>query len=116
MIHTAREVLNPQKREREMSVFLNNLDDFITPSQACINPLVANKLKDSQEINGKSGSGSGSGNTKITLVSDFSISEFESLPSSLSSSVRPDLIKTKIHSENKKKVATVSLNDCLACR
>ena len=27
-----------------MSVFVNNLDDFIAPSQACVNPLVKDKL------------------------------------------------------------------------
>jgi hypothetical protein len=27
-----------------MSIFVSNLDDFIAPSQACVNPLVSSKL------------------------------------------------------------------------
>ncbi len=29
-----------------MSVLLNNIDDFIVPSQACINPLIEKKPED----------------------------------------------------------------------
>ena len=35
-----------------MSVFVNNLDDFIAPSQACVNPLVNSKL-DNEITNNK---------------------------------------------------------------
>jgi hypothetical protein len=81
--------------ELTMSVFINSLDDFIAPSQACVNPFVQEKLEQSK------------GSAKITLQSDFSISEYDT-------SVKPDLIKTK--AESTTRVATVSLNDCLACR
>ena len=83
-----------------MSVFLNNLDDFILPSQGCINPFVLNKTADGPVKLAP---------TKITLQSDFSTSEFERPK-------KPDLIKTKISSASSgQKVAAVSLNDCLAC-
>lgn len=86
-----------------MSVFLTNLDDYIAPSQACVNPFVASR-KTSNDGNDKNPS------AKISIQLDLSISEFET--------VKPNLIKSKlssIHSESTQKVATVSLNDCLAC-
>ena len=88
-----------------MSVFLNNLDDFIAPSQACINPFVLNRKPDSE---------SKPGSMKITLRSDFSSSEYEMPKANL---IRePDLIKTRVSTASKgQKVAAVSLNDCLAC-
>ena len=86
------------------SVFLNNVDDFIAPSQACVNPLVSSKLAASHTSDTDSGK-----NAKLTLANDFSKSDFDA------ASVRPDLIKSKLGA-TAKKVATVSLNDCLACR
>ena len=83
-----------------MSVFVNALDDFIMPSQACVNPLVASKL----ENNGTTTSSS----SRITLVNDFSSYEYEEAK-------KPDLIRTRTAIDNQK-VATVSLSDCLACR
>jgi iron only hydrogenase large subunit-like protein len=83
-----------------MSVFINNLDDFITPSQACINPLVSSKLADSSSSNLTTAKG------KITLENDFTSYTFDN-------EVKPDLIKPKV--VNNRKLATVSLNDCLAC-
>ena len=82
-----------------MSVFLSNLDDYIAPSQACINPLVATNNNSS---------------AKIAITSDYpqrTVLKYES---------KPDLIKAKVESNpdslgNSKKIATVSLNDCLAC-
>lgn len=86
-----------------MSVFLNNLDDFIAPSQACINPFVLNKKSD---LDSKPAS------IKITLKSDFSSTEFETPKVNR----EPDLIKTRLSTASKgQKVAAVSLNDCLAC-
>jgi iron only hydrogenase large subunit-like protein len=88
-----------------MSVFLNNLDDFIAPSQACINPFVLNRKPDSE---------SKPASMKITLKSDFSSTEYETPKANL---IRePDLIKTRVSTASKgQKVAAVSLNDCLAC-
>ena len=45
---------------------------------------------------------------KVLLSNDFSKTEFDSAV------VQPNLIKTRI--TDTRKVATVSLNDCLACR
>lgn len=83
-----------------MSVFVNNIDDFIGPTQACVNPFISESRKKAA-----------SGSAKITLQADLSVSEFSSLPSYKP----PDLIKSKTSSASKT-VATVSLNDCLACR
>ena len=99
-----------------MSVFLNNLDDFIAPSQACINPLVLNKPKPTAT---SSDTNTTSSSAKIVLQTDFSVSEFDGLVGSkrqiLPHAQAPDLIKTKMGTQNQK-VASVSLNDCLACR
>ena len=101
-----------------MSVFLNNLDDFIAPSQACINPLVLNKPKPTATASDTT-SASSSTTAKIVLQTDFSVSEFDGLVGSKSQILphaqAPDLIKTKMGTQNQK-VASVSLNDCLACR
>jgi hypothetical protein len=87
-----------------MSVFLNNLDDFIAPSQACVNPFVQ-KSSGTAEKSPES--------RKITLRNDFSNTEFDRIESA--PLIKPDLIKTKTGFANQK-VASVSLNDCLACR
>ena len=87
-----------------MSVFLSNLDDFIVPGQACINPLVQKKIDGSLE--GTSASASAQ---RITLETDLSTSEYES---EILKPLRqePNLIRSTAG-----KVASVSLNDCLAC-
>ena len=85
------------------SVFLSNLDDFIALSQACVNPLVASKLDSSAGSSIPTGK-----SNKVTLSNDFSKTEFDDAV------VQPNLIRSKI--SDTKKVATVSLNDCLACR
>lgn len=93
-----------------MSVFVNNLDDFIIPSQACVNPLVANKREEAlKEEKKQKTSASKSGIAKISLQSDYSVSEYDV-------EVKPNLIKARGEGSVSQKVATVSLNDCLACR
>jgi hypothetical protein len=82
------------------SVFLSNLDDFIAPSQACVNPLVATKL-DTSALTTKAG--------RVTLLNDYTKTEFDEPP------VKPNLIGIRTTSTSSK-VASVSLNDCLACR
>ena len=86
-----------------MSVFLNNLDDYIVPSQACVNPFVISKNNEDKESKSKI-------SKKIILSTDSSVSEFTT-----TTEIKPNLIKTKISSSSAK-VAAVSLNDCLACR
>ena len=109
-----------------MSVFLNNLDDFIAPSQACVNPFViARNNNESQSASvaplpetlaspthiGSNIKSSAPNGIKISLQMDHSIAgEFEAPV------VRPNLINMKQSSTGDIKVATVSLNDCLACR
>ena len=80
-----------------MSVFLSNLDDFIAPGQACVNPLVKNKATTEPTSGGR-----------ITLETDFSNTEFDGPLKQ-----EPNLIRSKATASSK--VATVSLNDCLAC-
>ena len=92
-----------------MSVFLTDLDDFIAPGQACVNPLVVGKSKTDDE---KSSSSTGA---RITLESDFSTSEFGGVQRAPLLASEPNLIRTKGGLDNSQKVATVSLNDCLAC-
>jgi hypothetical protein len=79
-----------------MSVFLSNVDDFILPSQACVNPIVLNKAVQS------------------TVESSAKI--FLQIEDEAQDKVftKPQIIKTK--NSNNQKVASVSLNDCLACR
>lgn len=90
-----------------MSVFVNNLDDFIIPSQSCVNPLVANKREEALKEEKKHTS-KPAGVAKISLQSDLSVSEYDV-------DVKPNLIKSR-GDGGAEKVATVSLNDCLACR
>lgn len=90
------------------SVFVNNLDDFIAPSQACVNPTVAAKLSTVSESTATTKGGKG----KITLLADYSTTDYEDYAKPV---VQPDLIKSKTTSTTGKSVATVSLNDCLAC-
>jgi iron only hydrogenase large subunit-like protein len=93
------------RADSSMSVFVNNLDDFISLSQACVNPFVANRKLDDE---------SKPVLAKIDLQSDFSSTEYEKPRESLVQ--KPSLIKSRISTASKgQKVAAVSLNDCLAC-
>ncbi|CAK4212512.1 unnamed protein product [Aphanomyces euteiches] len=71
------------------SVFLGDLDDFITPSQACVNPLFLSKK--SKEL------------AQVNLDSDI-YSGIHQV------AIEPDLIRNTGND-----TAMVSLNDCLAC-
>ena len=98
------------------SVFLNNLDDFIAPSQACVNPLVSSKLQP-MVVSSQEGGGPGaaaSRGPRVVLMNDASTSDFDASVPRPIASLQPSLIKTKV--TDAKRVATVSLNDCLACR
>lgn len=86
-----------------MSVFLNNLDDFIVPSQACVNPFVVGSSTSGTSTTAPSSS-------RITLAADYSSTEFDL---KIAPVVQPNLIRTKTVADQK--VASVSLNDCLAC-
>lgn len=92
------------------SVFLSNLDDFIAPSQACVNPLVSAKLESNGTDTGSNVANLGGKDKRVTLSNDFSKTEFDEV------AVQPNLIRTTVGTGGAKKVASVSLNDCLACR
>lgn len=101
-----------------MSVFLTNLDDYILPTQACVNPFVLERSEGTsiEEISNKSNNESNN-KLKITLETDESYSSFHTNTSGMEHSIKPDLIKVKSSQQSGsiKKVAAVSLNDCLAC-
>ncbi|KAI9999182.1 hypothetical protein PInf_004001 [Phytophthora infestans] len=79
------------------SVFLGDLNDYIQPSQACVNPLFTS---DKSESNGSS-----NGLAKITLETELSAADF-----AVPQPVKPNIIRTTTQEK-----ATISLDDCLAC-
>lgn len=83
------------------SVFLNNLDDFIAPSQSCVNPFVSAKLD--KAIPPKPSRKHG----RVTIEEENDLEDFSG------GGMEADLIKSKV--TDTRRVATVSLNDCLAC-
>ena len=90
-----------------MSVFISNVDDFIVPGQACVNPLVLNRdnagiIDDHAPLK------------QILSIQNDDASDSHKLH--LKTDIKPDLIKSKISSSSSSKIASVSLNDCLACR
>ena len=99
-----------------MSVFLNNLDDFIAPSQACVNPFVAQKggTGTAGTAGGVGGASTSSSNgSRITLQADFSSTEFDLKLAPVA--VQPNVIRARSGGAPDQQVASVSLNDCLAC-
>lgn len=99
-----------------MSIFVSNLDDFIAPSQACVNPLVSSKLSGvgAGAVEGADATANSTAPAKravVTLSNDYSTSEFTP------KAREPDLIRNTASSTNPtRRVATVSVADCLACR
>jgi iron only hydrogenase large subunit-like protein len=88
------------------SVFLGDLNDFIAPSQACVNPLFA-APKDTGAADGSSASGANSAGVMELVLED---EEAWSTNVSAPPLQEPDLIKSTAG-----QTATVTLNDCLAC-
>jgi iron only hydrogenase large subunit-like protein len=89
------------------SVLLGDLNDFIAPSQACVNPLFAEPARGQQ-----------GGAVRLSLSLDLEGEEGDADATvapqvSFSAPAKPDLIRST--GEGGKKKATVSLNDCLAC-
>jgi hypothetical protein len=88
-----------------MSVFLNNLDDYLGPAQACTNPLFTSSTPaDHFQEEDQSGA------AKITLDTSIFDGVGDTIFFQGEEQAKPDLIKT-----NSEKKATVSLSDCLAC-
>jgi hypothetical protein len=106
------------------SVFVNNLDDFIAPSQACVNPFVNGTNPEKPVDPHLVSINKPSKKHRITLEpedfqfdSDY-MSDYPSIIQSFAAApipqVEPNLIKQRVGNDSKT-VATVSLNDCLAC-
>lgn len=102
------------------SVFIGDLDDFITPSQACVNPIFAGTANQAQptQAQGQQGDGAGDqGRAKVTLAASWMEEGGVAVEAAPVAPVRPDLIKVKAgQGQGAPAAATVSLNDCLACR
>jgi iron only hydrogenase large subunit-like protein len=88
----------------QASVFLGDLDDYIQPSQACVNPLFTGASNAPANANGKGAPSTGV--AKIMLETELGGDDW-GVPQT---AVRPDIIRT-----NAKEKATISLDDCLAC-
>uniref|UniRef100_A0AAV1UJQ3 Iron hydrogenase small subunit domain-containing protein n=1 Tax=Peronospora matthiolae TaxID=2874970 RepID=A0AAV1UJQ3_9STRA len=83
------------------SVFLGDLNDYIQPSQACVNPLFTSD----EGLDQNDGGSSTPGVAKITLETELLDEDF----------ARPVPIQPNIIRSTKQEKATISLDDCLAC-
>lgn len=108
------------------SVFIGDLDDFITPSQACVNPIFAGTAEATPKPTGD-GAGDSKGRAKVTLEASWmedavgtpmTVQAPALVPLPLPLQQEPDLIKARPAQggQGAPAAATVSLNDCLACR
>ena len=89
-------------------MILNDLDDFIVPSQVCVNPLVGTTTSTSSAPSQSAG-----GVVRLDLTSsDLSSLAYEADTTPVSGAV--GVIKSK--AKDDVKIATISLSDCLACR
>lgn len=82
-------------------MIINDLDDFILPSQVCVNPLVA------------TAPGSSGGAVRLDIdAPDLSSLAYEAdiTPN------KPGIGVIKTTAKDDVKIATISLSDCLACR
>lgn len=106
------------------SVFIGDLDDFITPSQACVNPIFAGTAEATPKAKGAdAGDGDSKGRAKVTLEASWME---DAAPMAVQAPAlvpmpqqEPDLIKARPAGQGGQgapAAATVSLNDCLACR
>lgn len=83
----------------QASVFLGDLNDYIQPSQACINPLFTPNAPV------ENGAARPLGVAKISLETELSADDW-----GVQETVKPNIIRT-----TEKEKATISLDDCLAC-
>ncbi|KAE8891059.1 putative cytosolic Fe-S cluster assembly factor [Phytophthora fragariae] len=82
------------------SVFLGDLNDYIQPSQACVNPLFT-----SDSAQPDAAGAQPNGLAKITLQTELSAADL-----AVPQPVKPNIIRTTTQEK-----ATISLDDCLAC-
>lgn len=84
----------------QASVFLGDLNDYIQPSQACVNPLFT-----SDSVQPDAAGAQPNGLAKITLQTELSAADL-----AVPQPVKPNIIRTTTQEK-----ATISLDDCLAC-
>lgn len=87
------------------AVKLANLDDYLAPSQACVKPMLKPAAGDDGAPRANKG------RTVTIEVADADVAAAAARPPSPSGSHFQ-----QIRADATKKTATVSLNDCLACR
>lgn len=88
------------------SVFLGDLDDVIGPSQACVNPIFATDTSTPPSQRSAAPENGDKGRAQVTVEAAWMDVE------EAGGAVKPDLIKAT----GPGSAASVSLNDCLACR
>ena len=105
-----------------MSVFVSNLDDFISPGLVCVNPAIIGKAgeSDGKEDAANKGKSVSLQEESDQMITTAPVLGYEDESSSnplniLGFHKEPNLIKPTISGKNNQKIATVSLNDCLAC-
>uniref|UniRef100_K3WYN8 Iron hydrogenase small subunit domain-containing protein n=1 Tax=Globisporangium ultimum (strain ATCC 200006 / CBS 805.95 / DAOM BR144) TaxID=431595 RepID=K3WYN8_GLOUD len=84
------------------SVFLGDLDDYIQPSQACINPLFTSDASTASGTQNDASRPAGVAKISLEISSD-------------DWGVQPQTVKPNIIRTTEKEKATISLDDCLAC-
>ena len=91
------------------SVVLGDLSDYISPSQACVNPIFSENVNKRKK---KEGNVEDVDGPKITIDLDETFPTADSVVASSSSSIGT---KSNLILESTIQTAQVSLNDCLAC-
>jgi hypothetical protein len=89
---------------------ITDLDDFLTPSQACIIPVRGSKAP----------AASGDGKTEIVIDADNNYYEVSTYPTAKSGNaggvgVAAGGVEVEVAGRQALKKAEISLNDCLAC-
>eukprot|EP00903_Cladosiphon_okamuranus_P012244 g11483.t1 len=90
------------------SVFLGDVDDFIAPGQACINPLFTTAEDAKAAAAGPEASSGSKGGAAMVLELEDDGGPLDTMV--VEEAVKPDLIKP-----SNTQTAKVSLDDCLAC-
>ena len=95
-------------------VKIADIDDYITPSQNCVKPLIDKAMNKVAENESKPNLNGSQIKAKITIEDSLNPPEeyinFNQVD--INTNIKPDLIKIK---DKSTKSAKVSLNDCLAC-
>ena len=84
-------------------MILSDLDDFILPSQVCVNPLV-----------GTTAPSAPTAGSAVRI--DLDSSDLTSLAYETDAAPLPGVGVIRTQAKDDVKIATISLSDCLACR